>query len=267
MSGTYYKLVYRWQYEPKDLFKGKHNLNVEPYTIYIEEGKIIAEVYNTSNEHQLIIQAHAEDYFRAASVISGFAYKIDKDVDIEAYNENGEKLPILFLPSSGDLSVASSIKLRDKLQEEEKQQIIEEEKVLGEFFMKYYYAEDPIIRFIYEYYKASLSQERFLIYLHDIKEAIKTFLRDSGCDVSSDNKLSKEIGLHKAVLNIIWKLANNEIKQGRHPGKYYHEDKGITPSEKAEAKQAAQKMMLAFFKKLRNEPKLVERLNPKDKLE
>jgi hypothetical protein len=252
-------VVLEWTYSPPNYFEEPICITHEKYVMTIDSGKVAARIkpenYNKEYKMDDVLHDALNERFLVKQLFTHARYELSKALmyllhsdghkDIHLYTvicAHSHINPVDLIIKDKDGNIISDSRWERK--EKEKNLLELEERNLLELFEKYR-SKDPLIDSLFNSYAKAVSDpHNELIYLYEIRDALKNKFRNE-----AEARTALGISFNK------WRrlriLANTEpLKQGRHRGMNLDVLRDATVEELEEARLVARKLIGGYLEYL-----------------
>jgi hypothetical protein len=248
--------VIEWTFSPPDYFEQSIHINRDTYNMWIESGKVEARVKdeNYDEEHHMRDQLHESlnDRFLGVQLFNHIPFDLSKP-SIYKLHPDGRKDLFINVESMVMVMDVESVDLLVKDESgnvvgDTRRDRIEKKETLAELVEKYRRVDPIVDSLITSYHNAVIDPDNELVHLYEIRDALQD--RFGGGQVARN-----ELGLSRVDWSRLGYLANKApVKQGRHRGQKVGALRDATNEELNEARNIAQKMIMAYMDFLENQP-------------
>jgi hypothetical protein len=242
-------VVLEWKFSPPDYFEKPIHIKRDDYVMTIGSGTVEArirpEIYDKDQSMRDRLHSSLNDRFLGVQLFSHKPYELSK-ASMYRLHPDGRK-DITIFPESLVLTMSMGepdIIVKDKdgnAISDSRHERIQKKQKLAELAEKYR-QKDPVVASVLRSYNGAVKDpDNELVYLDEIRDAIKKKFGDKSAAKSA-------LGITEAHWSRLGTLANDEpLNQGRHRGKNPGVLRDATEGELKEARGIARNLVEAYL--------------------
>ena len=242
------KYVIEWTFTPPDYFEQTTHITGDDFEMWIEEGKVKAEVKDEDyDEHHKRDELHEflNDRFLGVQILDRRPYKLSNP-SVHKLHPDGRKDVFIQVQSMVAVSRVSGVDIVQKDADgnvvvDTKKERIDKKLTISELVAKHRGSDKTLESLVRSLVKSINEPNVSLIRLYEIRDALQKKFGNA--------KLARgTLGISKGDWSRLGHLANEApVRQGRHQGQHAGAVRDATVGELKEAQDIARNMIMAYL--------------------